>query len=174
MTWTIEKRKWVIIGIDPGVSGAVAAITGEGEVIGLVDTPIIKAGGKALYNVSGMAEKLRGFAIYADRGGALAVLEQAQAMPGQGVSSTFSTGRSFGLWEGILGALEIPFITVRPSVWVKSVLTGVAGQGKERSIKFAMQAFPFAELIPEGCRKPRDGRADALCLAWYGMERMRS
>ena len=167
MTWTVEKRKLVIIGIDPGVSGAVAAINEQGEVVGLADTPIIKAGNKALYNVSGMADTLRSLSLGGK--GVLAVLEQAQAMPGLGVSSTFSTGRSFGLWEGILGALEIPFITVRPSVWVKSVLTGVAGQGKERSIKFAMQAFPFAELIPEGCRKPRDGRADALCLAWYGM-----
>lgn len=162
------KPEQVIIGIDPGISGAIAALTIQGEVKELVDTPTYRVGGakgKTLYNLQEMAQTLRRFALGVNP---LAVLEQAQAMPGQGVSSTFATGRSFGLWEGILGALEIPFITVRPSVWVKTVLAGVAGQGKERSVKFAMQAFPTAELIPVGCKKPRDGRADALCLAWYG------
>jgi crossover junction endodeoxyribonuclease RuvC len=96
-------------------------------------------------------------------------LEQAQAMPGQGVTSTFSTGRGFGVWEGILGALDVPYRVVRPVVWAKRVLAGTPGEGKERSIRFAMQMFPGCGLTPKGSRKPRDGRADALSLAYYGV-----
>ena len=73
-------------------------------------------------------------------------LEQAQAMPGQGVSSTFSTGRGFGVWEGVLGALDVPYRVVRPSVWVKKALAGVPGEGKERSVRFALQMFPGCGL----------------------------
>jgi crossover junction endodeoxyribonuclease RuvC len=103
-------------------------------------------------------------------GVAVVTLEQAQAMPGQGVSSTFSTGRGFGIREGVLGALDVPYRTVRPSVWVKKVLAGLPGEGKERSIRFALRMFPGCELMPKGGRKPRDGRADALCLAYYGVK----
>jgi crossover junction endodeoxyribonuclease RuvC len=153
----------VSIGIDPGINGAIAAINPVSmEVLGLVDTPTIK---KKLYDIGAMAEIIRGMSLL---GSEIATLEQAQAMPGQGVTSTFSTGRSFGLWEGILGALDVPFRTVRPAIWTRRVLEGVCGQGKERSILFAMRMFPGAELIPSGCRSPRDGRADALCLAYYG------
>jgi crossover junction endodeoxyribonuclease RuvC len=101
-------------------------------------------------------------------GDAVVTLEQAQAMPGQGVSSTFATGRGFGIGEGVLSALDVPFRTVRPVVWTKRVLAGMPGEGKERSIRFAMGMFPGAELTPKGSRKPRDGRADALCLAYFG------
>jgi crossover junction endodeoxyribonuclease RuvC len=90
-------------------------------------------------------------------------------MPGQGVTSTFSTGYGFGLWAGILGTLEIPFRTVRPSSWVRCVLDGAPGQGKGRSVAFASKMFPAAELVPPGRRKPMDGRADALCLAYWGL-----
>jgi crossover junction endodeoxyribonuclease RuvC len=77
-------------------------------------------------------------------------------------------GRGFGIWEGILGALDVPCRTVSPIVWTKKVLAGVSGGGKERPISFALRMFPGCELTPKGSRKPRDGRADALCLAYYG------
>jgi crossover junction endodeoxyribonuclease RuvC len=89
-------------------------------------------------------------------------------MPGQGVASAFFTGRGFGIWEGVLGALEVPYRTVRPLVWTKKVLAGMTGEGKEEAMRFALQMFPGCELTPNGSRKPRDGRADALCLAYYG------
>ena len=96
----------------------------------------------------------------------LVTLEQAQSMPGQGVTSTFSTGRGFGIWEGVLGALDVSYRTVRQSVWVKRVLAGTPGEGKERSIRFALQMFPGFELTPEGSRKPRDGRARCVwCIS---------
>jgi crossover junction endodeoxyribonuclease RuvC len=156
----------VVIGIDPGLCGAVAAIDADTlEALGLEDTPLVISGGKRLYDTDGMAALIRRMSLF---GAASAVLEQAQAMPGQGVSSTFSTGRGFGIWEGILGALSVPYRTVRPSVWAGLVLSGAPGGGKARSVQFALRMFPGASLVPEGCRKPRDGRSDALCLAYYG------
>ena len=120
-------RNKISIGIDPGLGGAVAAINaGSLELLEIADAPVVVSEGKRLYDIGGM-------------GGAVVILEQAQAMPGQGVSSTFSTRCGFGI-------------------------AGTPGEGKTRSIQFALRMFP-------GVEKPRDGRADALCLAYYGVER---
>ncbi|MDR1515311.1 MAG: hypothetical protein LBS45_06420 [Synergistaceae bacterium] len=153
----------VSIGIDPGVKGAIAAINVQTlEVIEVVDTPVVEK----MYDISEMAAVIRHMSLF---GVAVVTLEQGQAMPGQGVTSTFSTGRGFGIWEGVLGALDVPYRVVRPHVWTKKVLAGVPGEGKERSIRFALQMFPGCELTPKGSHKPRDGRADALSLAYYGI-----
>jgi hypothetical protein len=94
----------ISIGIDPGMTGAIAAINAQTrELLEIADTPTVK---KKLYDLSAMADVIRRMALMGD---AVVTLEQAQAMPGQGVSSTFSTGRSFGLWEGILGRSTSPF-----------------------------------------------------------------
>jgi crossover junction endodeoxyribonuclease RuvC len=159
-------NKKISIGIDPGLNGAVAAIDEGFNVLALEDTPTVRAKGKILYNITAMCALLRRLALLGDP---FVVLEQAQGMPGQGVSSTFSTGYGFGIWSGILGALELPYRSVRPSAWTREVLAGSPGEGKERSIGFVMRMFPGAELVPPGCRKPRDGRADALCLAYWGL-----
>lgn len=155
------------IGIDPGMSGAIAVINADTrEVLDVLDCPTMQLEKtKRDYNTPKMAEILRKYAI---KNTAFVTIERAQAMPGQGVTSTFHTGRGYGVWLGILGALEIPFQTIRPTEWTKKLLKGIPGKGKERSIRFAMSRFPGAELIPERCKKPRDGRADALCLSWYG------
>jgi crossover junction endodeoxyribonuclease RuvC len=156
----------ISIGIDPGLSGAIAAINaGSLEALELIDTPVVVSEGKRMYDIGGMADAIRHMSLFGD---AVVILEQAQAMPGQGVTSTFATGRGFGIWEGVLSALDVPYRTVRPSVWVKHVLAGTTGEGKARSIQFALRMFPGAEITPKGSRKPRDGRSDALCLAYYG------
>jgi len=162
-----QNIKRVFIGIDPGLSGAVAAIDEKLNLLGLMDAPTIKAGGKTLYDVVEMAETLRRFCLM---GEPVAVLEQAQAMPGQGTVSTFHTGYGFGLWCGVVATLGIPYQTVKPTVWMRKTLSGSPGEGKARSVAFAVRMFPSAELVPLGCRKPRDGRADALCLAYWGMK----
>ena len=160
--------KQVSIGIDPGLHGAVASIdTTTLEVIELRDTPTVKAGGKTLYNIDGMAALLRHLSLGVN---AHIILEQQSARPGQGVTSTFSTGYGFGLWCGVLGALTLPYRTVHPATWTRRVLDGIGGTGKERVIRFAMSMFPGAEIVPPGCRKPRDGRADALALAYFGTQ----
>jgi crossover junction endodeoxyribonuclease RuvC len=92
-------RNRISIGIDTGLSGAIAAINaGSLEIMEVMDTPVITSEGKRLYDVGGMADAIRHLSLLGD---AVVILEQAQAMPGQGVSSTFSTGRGFGIWEGV-------------------------------------------------------------------------
>ena len=156
----------VIIGIDPGLKGAIAVINAETkELLGLEDCPTMINDRKPIYDVGEMAAVIRRFCLLGD---ATVILEQQQAMPKQGVSSTFTIGRGFGIWQGILGALEIPYRIVRPMVWTKRIFTGMPGEGKFRAIQFAMQMFPGIELTPQRCRTPKDGRADAACLAYWG------
>jgi hypothetical protein len=159
-------RNKISIGVDPGINDAIAAINaGSLEVIEVMDTSVITSEGKRLYDIGGMADAIRHISLFGD---AVVILEQARAMPGQGVSSTFVTGRGFGIWEGILSALDVPYRTVRPSVWTKRVLAGTPGESKARSIQFTLRMFPGAEITPKRSRKPSDGRSDALCPAYYG------
>ena len=89
------------------------------------------------------------------------VIEESQAMPGQGTRSMFTTGYGMGIWVGILATLELPYTSVRPSVWKRSL---ALGKDKEASRLRAMQLFPGADLR----RKKDHGRAEALLLAYYG------
>ena len=135
-----QNTKRVFVGIDPGLSGGIAVIDEHLNVLNLEDTPTIKASGKTIYDVAGMAAVLRRLSLI------------------------------FGLWCGILGALELSFRTASPSAWTREVLKGCPGEGKARSIGFVTRMFPGAELVPSGCRRPRDGRTDALCLAYWGLK----
>jgi crossover junction endodeoxyribonuclease RuvC len=158
----------IVIGIDPGIKGAVAAIReSDRSLLELADCPTRRVDRTTIYDVPEMAHLIRRLSLMGD---ATVVLEQAQSMPGQGVKSMYSVGRSFGLWEGILAALDVPFRTVRPNVWMKRLFTGMPGQntGKFRSIQFALQMFPNILLTPQRGRAPKDGRADAACLAYWG------
>lgn len=154
----------IVVGIDPGLSGALVAIREDLALLRAEDTPTLAAGNRREYDIPRMADLIRSVSLGEPT---RAVLEAAQAMPKQGVSSTFSFGRGYGIWLGVLGALEIPYSTVRPGEWTK-ILKGLPGKGKERSVLFASRTFPALELIPEGCKRPKDGRADAACMAYYG------
>jgi len=90
-------------------------------------------------------------------------LEEAQAMPGQGVRSMFTCGVGFGVWLALLAALALPHTRVRPAIWKKAL--GL-GKDKEAARLRAMQLFPTADL-----RRKRDhGRAEALLLAYWGRQ----
>jgi crossover junction endodeoxyribonuclease RuvC len=91
------------------------------------------------------------------------LIEEAQAMPGQGVRSTWTTGYGYGLWLGVLATLRLPHTRIRPVVWKKAL--GL-GKDKEQARLRAMQLFPAADLR----RKKDHGRAEALLLAWYGRQ----
>ncbi len=150
------------IGIDPGLQGAVAIIDPAGALVALHDTPTLTLrttrGSKCEYDVPGLVALL---APYAGPQ-AHVVLEEAQAMPGQGVRSMFTCGLGFGVWLGLLGAVGIPYSRVRPQVWKKAL--SLPGKDKEQARLRAMQLFPGADL-----RRKRDhGRAEALLLAVYG------
>lgn len=150
------------IGIDPGLSGAVAVLSPTGALEGLHDTPVltlkVQRGSKQVYDVPGMVNILRPYAGLHVH----VVLEESQPMPGQGTRSMFTIGLGYGLWLGILAALRIAYTPVRPAIWKRSM---ALGKDKEASRLRAMQLYPGAELR----LKKHHGRAEALLLAHYGL-----
>ena len=150
----------IIIGIDPGAKGGLAVIEGKSLVYAIL-RPDTTAGINAQISAINRTARSKGSQIYA-------FIENVHAMPKQGVSSMFSFGRDAGIWQGILAAYQIPVELVPPQKWQK-IISGMAGRTtKQRSIRFAMAAFPDVCLIPKGHRTPQDGIADAVCIAWYG------
>ena len=151
----------IILGIDPGLSGALALYDTSEQTVEVFDMPVLELvrNGKKKGEVS--AQALAN--LLAGRGVKAAYLERVNAMPGQGVTSVFSFGRSTGIVEGILAAYDIPTTLVTPQAWQKAV-----GQraGKDGSRERAMQLFPAqADLFQ---RKKDDGRSDAALIAYYG------
>lgn len=96
------------------------------------------------------------------------LIEKAQAMPGQGVTSMFNYGKGFGLILGVCEALGIPYRLITPQAWKKLVLAGTA-KDKDAAINFVRRAYPGVDLTPGRKVKPHDGMADAVCIAEYGL-----
>jgi crossover junction endodeoxyribonuclease RuvC len=149
------------IGIDPGLSGAIAIISPENLKIFDMPTMTVERNGKAKRQVSAseLAEMLY---LYSGRD-CHVYCERVSAMAGQGVTSVFSFGRSFGMIEGILAAFKMPVTFVPPATWVKAV---GRGQGKDASRARAMELFPSDQ--EQFKRVKDDGRADAALIAYWG------
>ena len=149
-----------IAGIDPGQSGAVAVI--EDGAVFLYDTPVecVRKGNyaKAKYLPSAMADIFRNENI--DH----IFIESVGSRPGQGVASMFGFGKGYGLWIGIIAALEIPYTLVTPQAWKKAIMQGISDKDAARGK--AMQLYPAKSK--ELSRKKDIGRADALLIAEYG------
>ncbi len=164
----------IYIGIDPGLTGAVAVVTTIGEVA-IFDTPITKIKqGKTLksdylpYEMADILER------YRDNGHVF--IEKVHAMPAmsigkdgkekrQGVTSLFRFGEGYGLWLGIIAALHIPMTKVAPQTWKKSLLFGMPD--KDSSRQRAQELWP--KCVNELSRKKDIGRSDALLIATWGM-----
>jgi len=153
----------IYLGIDPGVTGALAEIDDDGANAKVWDTPTlnVKSGKKTKteYSATAMAQML---SQYAGMPLVMVALESVHAMPEQGVSSSFSFGRGLGLWEGILSAYKIPFMKIAPQRWKGSLLDGM-GKEKDASRLQAQSLFPRVDLS----LKKHHGRGDALLLAEY-------
>jgi len=154
----------ITLGIDPGLSGALAFFNADAGHLSIIDMPTVelKRNGKTKREVSAaqLAEFIRMGNV--DH----AYVEKVNAMPGQGVSSVFSFGRSTGMIEGVLAALKIRTTLVQPQVWQKAV-----GQrpGKDGSRQRAADLFPiYANLFS---RVMDNGRSDAALISWYGATR---
>lgn len=94
-------------------------------------------------------------------------LEQATAMPKQGVSSMFSFGMTYGMLRGLLSALDIPTVIVRPKTWKDKILFGTQ-KDKAAAIQYVRSRYPAMSLrATERCTTDHDGMADAVCIAEY-------
>lgn len=171
----------LIIGIDPGLHGAIALINEKNQVISLQDTPIvaIKKGRKTrhVYVPDQMVVLLENAKSLSNLGKAMnasarpeisAFLENVHSMPGQGVRSMFGMGEGLGLWRGMFHALHIPVTMIEPMKWKR--IQNLVGAPKSAACKVAKRAFPKADLMKSARhRVPSDGRADALLIALSGL-----
>jgi crossover junction endodeoxyribonuclease RuvC len=151
-----------VIGIDPGISGAISVFDWYTKsLLEVYDMPTLEVDSGKTKKRHISAVTLRDILeIYPD---SHVVMEKVGAMPGQGVSSMFNFGRSAGIIEGVVAALRMSSTYVTPQQWTKAV--GRAA-GKDASRMRAMELFPTrAELFK---RAKDDGRADAALIAyWY-------
>lgn len=144
----------VVVGIDPGLTGAIAVLGADGNFISVEDMPAL--GGF----VSGklLADLLMPFTWD------VAVVERVHSMPSQGVASSFTFGRALGVVEGVLGALGVRVLWAPPGTWKRS--WGLIGKDKNASRLLALERWP--EAADRLKRKKDNGRAEALLIAAWG------
>ena len=150
-----------LVGIDPGLDGALAVIDAQEEIRHLIDMPTVRGlRGKRKVDVAALASVLR--EIH-DDGCDAAVVENVHAMPGNGTVSMFGFGVSFGVLLGALEATGFRVITVEPAAWKRKA--GLIGTAKAAALDLARTHWPEADLR----LKKNIGRADALLIARYGV-----
>lgn len=149
----------MIVGIDPGLTGAIAFLSGNGPMV--EDLPVIANGTNAkvknVINGAALAGLLRLYSMDIK----VAYVEKVSTMPGQGVASNGSLMHSAGVIDGVLSTLGIPVVLVSPAKWKRAM--GLTTD-KEASRATAQRLFPTMPLA----RKKDHNRAEALLLAEYG------
>ncbi len=151
-----------VAGIDPGFQGAVALIDENLSLAGLCDMPLKDIDGRREIDGATLARILR------EWGPGFVTLERVWGRSGEGGRNAFSFGRATGIVIGVLYSLGLPFIEVAPATWMSALLKGRTEEGKARSLAWAHEHFPDAELETKRGRQ-LDGRSDAIGLAWYGL-----
>ena len=152
----------IIIGIDPGISGAISILENK-KILEVYDTPTMIEGKKNKRQINSahvtniIKERLN------NEKEVIVVVEQVNAMPGQGVTSMFNFGQSFGVIKGICAALGLPIYFVRPAKWKKHF--NLIKTNKDASRTKVIEAYP--EISGKLHRKKDSNRADAILIALY-------
>jgi crossover junction endodeoxyribonuclease RuvC len=151
-------------GIDVGNNGAIALIV-DGRLERVEDMPIVEIQRGKTVKRQVSAQALVG--IIKNMQPTHAAVEKVASMPNQGVASMFAFGRSAGVIEGVLAALEVPVSYVQPAVWARTMNKGY---GKDASRHRAMELHPekqeWFKLVKH------DGRAEAVLIAMWGMKQL--
>jgi|TARA_B110000438_G_C15773640_1_gene633049 crossover junction endodeoxyribonuclease RuvC len=151
-----------IIGIDPGLSGAIAILE-QKKVKDIYDMPVMPEGKKNKRQLnSAQLVKLIKDNINKDEDVAV-IVEQVNAMPGQGVTSMFNFGQTFGAIKGVCAALGLPIFFVRPSKWKKHF--ELINSSKDASRTKAIEMYP--NLSHKLARKKDVNKSDAILIARY-------
>ena len=157
----------LIIGIDPGISGSICFFQ-DGKIIDVVEMPTMTEGKKNKKQVNGsqifneISEKIKKL----DKKEIKVVIEQVSAMPGQGVTSMFNFGQSFGILKGICSAMQLPMYFVRPAKWKKYF--NLINSEKDASRTRAIEIFPY--FSSQLSRKKDSNKADAILIASFYYE----
>ena len=154
-----------IIGIDPGLSGAIAVLENN-KVLNIFDIPVMSEGKKNKRQLnSALLVNLLKENINKEEE-AVVVVEQVNAMPGQGVTSMFNFGQTFGALKGICAALELPIFFVRPSKWKKHF--ELINSSKDASRTKAIEMYP--KLSNQLSKKKDVNKSDAILIARFFSE----
>ena len=157
----------LVIGIDPGISGSICFFQ-DGKIIDVVEMPIMTDGKKNKKQVNGsqifneISLRIKNI----DKKDIKVVIEQVSAMPGQGVTSMFNFGQSFGILKGICSAMQLPMYFVRPAKWKKYF--NLINSEKDASRTRAIEIFPY--FSSELSRKKDINKADAILIANFYYE----
>ena len=160
----------MIIGIDPGISGAICFME-NGKIIDVIEMPNMTDGKKKKKQVNGSQIFNEIFVRIKklDKKDIKVVIEQVSAMPGQGVTSMFNFGQSFGILKGICSAMQLPMYFVRPAKWKKYF--NLINTEKDASRTKAIEIFPYYSV---NLSKKKDAnKADAMLIASYFHETLR-
>ena len=157
----------LIIGIDPGLSGSICFFQ-DGEIKDVIEMPTMTEGKKNIKQVNGsqifneISEKTKKI----EKKNIKVVIEHVSAMPGQGVTSMFNFGQSFGILKGICSAMQLPVYFVRPAKWKKYF--NLINSEKDASRTRAIEIFPY--FSTQLSRKKDSNKADAILIASFFFE----
>ena len=154
----------LIIGIDPGIKGAICILK-DGIILDVFDMPIMSVGKKNKSQVNGsqIYNEIRKAIISEDKKDVKVVIELVSAMPGQGVTSMFNFGQAFGVLKGIFSAMQIPMDFVSPVKWKKYY--NLINTHKDSSRTKAIEFFPY--ISSKLSRKKDANKADAILIASF-------
>ncbi len=157
----------LIIGIDPGISGSICFFE-DGKIIDVIEMPTMTDGKKNKRQVNGsqiyneIIKKINKI----EKQNIRVIIEQVSAMPGQGVTSMFNFGQSFGILKGICSAMQLPMYFVRPAKWKKYF--SLINSEKDASRTKVIEMFPsFSSQLS---KKKDSNKADAILIASFYYE----
>ena len=157
----------LIIGIDPGISGSICFFE-DGKILDVIEMPTMTEGKKNKKQVNGsqiyneILKRVNKFETSDIR----VIVEQVTAMPGQGVTSMFNFGQSFGILKGICSAMQLPMYFVRPAKWKKYF--NLLNSEKDASRTRAIEIFPY--FSTQLSQKKDSNKADAILIASFYYE----
>jgi len=154
--------RFFVVGIDPGIRGALCLLDEKRKLVELSDMPTITPIRKLEVDPVGVSEVLRGFKKLT-RKPIIVNLESVGARPGQGVTSMFNFGQGYGVLRGVIACLDLTCHLITPQRWKSEA--GLIGGTKQDSIDLARKHYPSAPIY----LKKHDGRAEALLIGLYGV-----
>ena len=160
----------LIIGIDPGISGSICFLQ-DGKILDVIEMPTMIEGKKNKKQVNGsqIYNEILNRTIKMDKKNIKVIIEQVSAMPGQGVTSMFNFGQSFGILKGICSGMQLPMYFVRPAKWKKYF--NLINSEKDASRTKAIEIFPY--FSTNLSKKKDSNKADAILIASYYYETFR-
>ena len=157
----------LIIGIDPGISGSICFFE-DGKILDVVEMPTMTEGKKNKRQVNGaqIYNEISKRIEHCNKTDIKVIIEQVSAMPGQGVTSMFNFGQSYGILKGMCSAMQLPMYFVRPAKWKKHF--NLINSEKDASRTRAIEIYPY--FSPYLSRKKDSNKADAILIASYYFE----